>query len=67
MLPGEASLHYGIDGHELLAMVSAGELCDLCYEQHGDCEHTGDMRSIMERDDPRDDELIVSILRKDHD
>ncbi len=40
MLLGEATLHYGIDGHELLAYVGSGELCALCYEHFGNCEHT---------------------------
>lgn len=36
----EASLHYGIPEGELLAFAEAGELCDLCFEYFGDCEHT---------------------------
>lgn len=62
MLIGEASLHYGIDAHDLLVLVSSGKLCEACYEQHGDCEHTADDKRVIERDDPEDDALIVSIL-----
>ena len=40
MLLGEATLHYGIDGHELLALVGSGQLCGRCFEAAGDCEHT---------------------------
>ena len=37
----EAASFYKVDRYEVQALVEAGELCNVCYEQVGDCEHTG--------------------------
>ena len=48
MLLSEASLHYGVDGHDLLALVESGELCSRCFESRGDCEHNIDNPDCVE-------------------
>lgn len=44
----EAASFYKVDRYEIYALVEAGELCNICYEQVGDCEHTSG-----KADDPR--------------
>lgn len=40
MSRAEACAYYGVNDFELEGGVSAGEICDRCFELYGDCEHT---------------------------